>query len=367
MRVLGFGTYDVRTHPRVQIVLDGLAAHGHDVRQLDFPLGIGTAGRVAALSHPADLLRFVARLAVRWAELVAGSARYRGRRRPDVIVVGYMGHFDVLLARMLFPRTPIVLDHLIFAADTAKDRGATGRVLGVALRGLDRAAIRAASIVVVDTPEHAALVPAARRADAVVVRVGAPRAWFAARTRRVPSSSPRVVFYGLFTPLQGTPAIARGIRKALKLRPGLRFTLVGDGQDRAQCRRILAGCAGVEWIDWVDSARLPRLVAECDVCLGILGTDAKAHHVVPNKVYQGMAAGCCVVTSDTAPQRQVLSDDVLYVPPGDADALGDLLAALSPQTIAEYARRGAARADRDFTASQVVGPLLARLTEAGRA
>ena len=45
------------------------------------------------------------------------------------------------------------------------------------------------------------------------------------------------------------------------------------------------------------------MVASHDVCLGIFGDTDKALSVVPTKVYQGAAAGCAVVTSDTAPHR----------------------------------------------------------------
>ena len=55
----------------------------------------------------------------------------------------------------------------------------------------------------------------------------------------------------------------------------------------------------MRWIDWVDADELPGVVAEHDVCLGIFGTTDKAPRVVPNKVYQGVASGCAVVTSDT--------------------------------------------------------------------
>ena len=55
----------------------------------------------------------------------------------------------------------------------------------------------------------------------------------------------------------------------------------------------------------------PALVAGHDVCLGIFGTGVKAQLVVPNKVYQGAAAGCAVVTSDTAPQRRALGENAV--------------------------------------------------------
>ena len=45
------------------------------------------------------------------------------------------------------------------------------------LRMIDAAALRAADIVVVDTDEHLAALPARHRPRAVVVAVGAPTAW----------------------------------------------------------------------------------------------------------------------------------------------------------------------------------------------
>ena len=77
----------------------------------------------------------------------------------------------------------------------------------------------------------------------------------------------------------------------------------------------------VTWHDWVPIAGLARLVSEHDVCLGIFGASEKALGVVPTKVYQGAAAGCVVVTSDTAPQRRTLGAAAVLVRPGDDAAL----------------------------------------------
>jgi glycosyltransferase involved in cell wall biosynthesis len=105
---------------------------------------------------------------------------------------------------------------------------------------------------------------------------------------------------------------------------------------------------------------LPALVAGHDVCLGIFGTGPKALRVVPNKVFQGAAAGCAVVTSDTAPQRRALGAAALLVPHGDSAALADALRALAADR-AELARLRAAShrlATARFAPDQVVGPLL---------
>ncbi len=107
----------------------------------------------------------------------------------------------------------------------------------------------------------------------------------------------------------------------------------------------------MRWLDWVPAAELPALVAAHDVCLGIFGTGDKALRVVPNKVFQGAAAGCAVVTSDTAPQRRVLGDAAVLVPPGDADALADALLGLAGDR--EAAGRAAAHAARALAVEAV--------------
>ncbi|HEX3647869.1 MAG TPA: glycosyltransferase [Pseudonocardiaceae bacterium] len=354
MRVLLFGTYDTATHPRVATIAEGLRARGMDVAECNAPLGMDTAARVDTLARPSRVPAFVATVLRRWWTLALAARRLPA---PDVVVVGYLGHFDVHLARLLFRRTPIVLDHLVGAGDTARDRRLAGGPRQAILAAIDRAALRAADIVVVDTEEHRAALPDPARA--VVVPVGAPRAWFHAPDTG--TGPPRVVFYGLYTPLQGTPVIGAALAQ-LATDP-IEITMIGTGQDEAATRAAARANPNVRWLDWVTADKLPAVVAEHDVCLGIFGTGPKALRVVPNKVYQGAAAGCAVVTSDTPPQRRALGDAAVLVPPGDPAALAEALRRLADG--AELARLRAAAyelACRRFSPDQVVGGLVERLS-----
>ena len=362
MRTIIFGTYDTAMHPRIATIAEGLAARGFDVTECNIPLGLSTADRVDMLAKPWKAAGLVARLASRWGGL---ALRARKLGRPDAVVVGYLGHFDVHLARLLYRRgrVPIVLDHLISAANTAKDRRLDGGLKTKLLRLIDAAALRAADIVVVDTDEHLEIVPEKYRAKAVVVPVGAPAPWHEAAVDRLADASQplKVVFYGLYTPLQGTPVIGEALG-AIAGAP-VAVTMIGQGQDEAATKQAAAANQSVRWLDWVPAAELPALVAAHDVCLGIFGTSDKALRVVPNKVFQGAAAGCAVITSDTAPQRRVLGDAAVLVPPGDAAALGDVLLRLAADRDAVLKLRHAARqlAAMSFTPEQVVGPLTDRL------
>jgi glycosyltransferase involved in cell wall biosynthesis len=369
MRTIIFGTYDTAMHPRIATIAEGLAARGVDVVECNIPLGLSTADRVDMLAKPWKAGALVARLASRWFGLAA-QARRLGR--PDAVVVGYLGHFDVHLARLLYRRgrVPLVLDHLISAAGTARDRRISGGGLKQRLLALiDASALRAADIVVVDTEEHLETVPEKYRHKAVVVYVGAPQEWHAAATglpAAAESGPLKVVFYGLYTPLQGTPVIGEALGRIAGA--PVEVTMIGRGQDEAATKLAAAANGSVRWLDWVPAADLPALVAAHDVCLGIFGTSDKALRVVPNKVFQGAAAGCAVITSDTAPQRRVLGtvpleSGAVLVPPGDPAALADALLQLAADRDWLLKLRHAARqlAAQRFTPEQVVAPLTDRL------
>ena len=181
----------------------------------------------------------------------------------------------------------------------------------------------------------------------------------------------RVVFFGLFTPLQGAPVIGRALARlaTTTAAPAIQVTMIGTGQDLAQTRELAGEAAAgsstdwIEWIDWVEAADLPAVVARHDVCLGIFGTGPKALRVVPNKVFQGAAAGCAIVTSDTDPQARVLGVAAILVPPGDDAALADVLLGLAADPSRLSAARAAAHrlAAASFTPAAVTAPLHERL------
>lgn len=374
VRWLAFGTYDVRSHPRVGVLIEGLRASGDEVVEVNVPLGLSTAGRVAMMRQPWRLPVLAAKLARCWTLLAVRARRARRAAPVDAVLVGYLGHFDVRLARLLFPRaqlrpldraaqTPgrpggpsararIVLDHLVSASGVAQDRGlaGSGGLKARLMRWIDSGALRRADVVVVDTPEHAATLPAWASGKAVVAPVGATEEWFAqgaARSSRETGGPLKVIFVGLFTPLHGTQVLGAALA-ALAADDQVEVTMVGTGQDHAACRAAATANPHVTWIDWVPGERLPGLVRAHDVSLGIFGTTDKALKVVPTKVYQGAAAGRAIVTSDTAPQRAALADAALFIPPGDADALAAALRRLAEDRVEleQYQRAARERAGR---------------------
>jgi glycosyltransferase involved in cell wall biosynthesis len=355
-----FGTYDERRHPRVRVLREGLADLGHDITVVNVPLDLDTSDRVRLASEPWRAPVIALRLLVTWIRLLVRSRR---ARRPDVVIVGYLGHLDVHLARARWPHAHIVVDHLVSLADTLQDRGLDRWSLLVrVLRAADWAATAQADTILVDTPEQVHQLPPRHRGKALTVPVGAPHRWFdvGRDAARPPSAGLRVVFFGLYTPLHGAPTIGEAVGKLADQQ--ISWTMIGTGQDRPTTEQ-LTGDARVAWLDWVDSDNLPAVVADHDVCLGIFGRSPKALRVVPNKVFQGAAAGCAIVTSDTTAQRAALGDAAVFVPPQDAVALTHVLERLANDRAETDALRRAARAraEQAFMPASAVGGLAAHL------
>jgi len=121
--------------------------------------------------------------------------------------------------------------------------------------------------------------------------------------------------------------------------------LIGGGPERVRVE-ALAGRAGarIRWRDEVPLATLPDELAAAAVTLGVFGAGRKAAMVVPNKVYQGAAAGRPLVTRDGPALREVLCPDehCLAVPPADPTTLAAAVARLlDDRTLAESLGRAA--------------------------
>ena len=361
MRVIFFGTYDERAHPRVRVLREGLTMRGCDVSVCNAPIAFDTAARVRLARQPWRAPAFGLRVLAAWLLLLWRS---RAIRQPDVVVVGYLGSFDVHLARLRFPHAQVVLDQMVSLSETVRDRAldASGG-LARALGRIDDAAARRADLVVLDTEEQAAALDPSHRA--VVVPVGAARVWLDTTPvdDPAPDAAVRVVFFGLYTPLQGAPTIGQ----ALALLPrgtDLTVTMIGTGQDRDATERAAASATvDITWSDWVDSEMLPDLVASHHVCLGIFGTNEKSARVVPNKVFQGAAAGAAIVTGDTSAQRRALDGAATFVPTGRPDLLAAALVDLAADrtTLAAARRRAREWAEVRVDPGHVVTPLLSEL------
>ena len=354
MRALYFGTYE-QDYPRNAQVISCLRTAGVEVVERHVGLWEGrrhkwSLGPSAALRAGAAELRLATRGR-------AGDA--------DVLIVGYPGHLDMPLARLVAGGRPLVFNPLVSLWDTlADDRGSlrSASLAGRAVRRLDRLAFRSADLVVADTDAHAAFFSErfgleAERVD--VCFVGAEDRLFVPPAEK-PSDRPfQVLFVGKLIPLHGLETILGAAERA----PELPFRIVGSGQLQDVLTRRPAN---VEWVPWVEYERLPAEIHAAGCVLGIFGTSAKAARVIPNKAFQALACGAPLVTADTPAVRELLVDgeSAALVPAGDAGALADAVRRLAAdRALAERLGAGGLAAYRAQASEQVLGARWRRLLE----
>lgn len=354
MIALLFGTYNSR-HAANALLAGDLRAAGVTVRECHEPLWEETRDKNAPYFAPAGL----ARLALRY----AAAARRLVRRLPadgagaSLLVVGFNGQLDVLLARLADRQRPILFAPLVTVTETLVDDRETygqGSLAAHLLAALDRATLRAADLVLIDTAAHRDYLVerlGVAPEKIVVQYLGAEDAFAEAGARRWAADAPaadappaagtvRVLGYSQYLPLHGNETVALAAR-LIPPDAGIALELVGTGPERARSDAFVARLPHVRTVDWVPYADLPARIAAADVVLGVFGKSVKARMVIPNKIWQAAAVGSAIVTADTPAIREafVPEESICVVEPTPR-ALADALLALArdPERRARLAR-----------------------------
>jgi glycosyltransferase involved in cell wall biosynthesis len=350
------------------VLIAGLREHGVDVQEFQVDLPPLTAAEMAGTAGAARLAAGVVAAHVRLLTL------HRRSLDCDAVIVGYPGHFLVPFGRLVaaFRRARLVFDPLVSLLDTfADDRGLvrSGGVKAAAVHAVDEVAFRLPALVLADTWAHAAYYQETfglGRERLAVVPVGAlPEPSADGAAREITSGDRLTVLqYGKWSPLHGADVVL-GAAEVMRDEP-FRFVLVGEGQLSDELRRRIAArrLTNVDWLGELPRAELRAHTLAADVCLGVFGGSEKAGRVVPNKVFDALACGRPVVTSDSRGAREWLHDgeSALLTPPGDAHALAAALRRLRDRDErARIAEGGLALYRRSFTPASVADTLLAAL------
>jgi glycosyltransferase involved in cell wall biosynthesis len=265
--------------------------------------------------------------------------RYLRLPKHDAVMVGYLGQLDVLV---LWPfarlrGVPIIWDAFLSLYNTVvEDRClvAARNPLAWFLWAWEWLACRAADLVVLDTNAHGRyFIDAFGVSETKVKRVfvGAETDLFKPLpdSRRDSSSPFTVLFYGQFIPLHGIDTVVRAAKLAEGA--GVRWVIIGTGQEATRIRALVEELkpADLEWLEWAPYRELIHWLHRADICLGIFGATAKAARVIPNKVFQIVAAGRPLITADTPAIRELLSADLQthLIPPANAEELAKIVLA----------------------------------------
>ncbi|MEW6674000.1 MAG: glycosyltransferase [Thermodesulfobacteriota bacterium] len=261
------------------------------------------------------------------------EALFHGLKRPDLVWVPCFRQRDVRSAAAWARKwqVPLVLDPLISAYEKEvfeRNKWPPDSKPAEKKRLFESALFAAADVVVADTPAHAEFFNQrlhVRPDRLCVLYVGAEADMFSPSPLENLRPPFEIFFFGSFLQLQGADVIV----KAAKMTPDLaaRWVLLGDGELKTQVEKQARGASNIAFEPWVRYDELPRRIARAHILLGIFGTTVKADLVIPNKMFQAMAAGRPVITrvATAYPQPVKESDVIGWVSPGNPEALANVV------------------------------------------
>lgn len=261
------------------------------------------------------------------------EAVFHRLKRPDLIWVPCFRHRDIHSAAIWAQkwRVPLIIDPLISAYEKEvfeKSKWSPQSKQAEKKRLAEAALFAKADVVVADTPAHADFFKQrlhVRPEKLCVLFVGAETDIFKPVPLPVIQPPFEILFYGSFLQLQGPDIIVKAARKTQDM--AAKWILLGDGDLRKKVEGEARALSNVVFEPWIQYDRLPERVASAHVLLGVFGTTLKADLVIPNKMFQAMAAGRPVVSriAGAYPEPLRHSNVIGWVPPGDPEALGTVV------------------------------------------
>jgi glycosyltransferase involved in cell wall biosynthesis len=331
MKVVALGTYDIGK-PRMRILLRGLQENGVDVTKCHVPVwdGIEDKSQFTGLGNK---LALFGRFLFAYPKLII---RYWRLPPHDVVFIGYLGLFDVLV---LWPfiklrRKPIVWDVFISLYNTVvEDRELLSKKNPISwvLYSMEWFALRLANHAIIDTETHAQYIRKKYRCPHwKVSRVfvgGEPEAFTGdeqVKDKEVHNETIKVLFYGQFIPLHGIDTIVRAA--AASQHENIDWLLIGKGQESVKVNALVAKLqpTNLQLIEWVNYGELIDYLLNTDIALGIFGMTDKATRVIPNKVFQILLSNKPLITMDSPAIREIIDLNNPYnllIPANDPAAL----------------------------------------------
>ena len=335
LRICYFGTYRAN-YTRNRILIQGLQAQANViVYECHTQLWHSIEDRVEQASGGWKNPRFWGRVMLTYWRLFRS---HHHTPEYDVMLIGYPGQFDSYLARLLtwWRRKPMALDILMSLYLVAEERGLTQKSPFTAnlIFQLEKGGLKLPNLLISENSAYETYyreryhLPANRFQR---VPHGADETVYHPRPLTLPTDTFRVTYHGTYLPSHGLDVII-GAALLLREQTDIQFHFYGTGPEKERLELIVLGenLKNVTFHGFVSRDELLNGLAQSHVILGVFGTTRQSHYTIQNKVWEGLAMGCAVISGDSAVVRETLMHQKhLYLikrnnPQALAEAIGTL-------------------------------------------
>ncbi len=222
--------------------------------------------------------------------------------KPDYIWVPCFRHDDVLSASYFAEKweIPLIFDPLISAYQKQvfeRKKWVENSKQAKAILKWEATIFSKPDIIICDTKAHGNYFYKTFSMDPDKLRtlyVGAEENSFKIDEKTTLEEPFKILFYGSFLELQGTQVIAKAAKMAEFL--PIKWVFIGEGPCLEAAENISKGLKKVKFEPWMSYEKLTKRISDADILLGVFGDTLKSDMVIPNKVFQAMAAGKPLIT-----------------------------------------------------------------------
>lgn len=251
----------------------------------------------------------------------------------SAIIIGYPGHLDVIAFYPLLKlkKVPILFNPLVTLYDTfVEDRKIfkPKSIFAKILKIFDTLSFNLPHIVFMDTEAHKSYVChmyGVNPKKVKVIPVGAEDVYFKDVEEIEKAKTFQVLFFGKYIPLHGIETIIDAAE--ILMNQNIKFELVGKGQEFKKIFNMVEKkqLKNITFIDWLSPEELVHEIHASHIVLGIFCGKGKALRVVPNKVYDALAAGSVTITAKTPAILEFFKEDeeIFLVEPENPQALAE--------------------------------------------
>jgi glycosyltransferase involved in cell wall biosynthesis len=305
--------------------------------------------------------------------------RYMQIEDYDIMVVGYPGHFDVFVARLLtwLKGKPLVWDVLMSINLISLERQLNqyswiSKATVNIIQFLEKLACQLPDMLLIDTPQYVRWFEETYGIDPQrfrLVPLGADELLF--NSDNNDSFSPPdsddifyAVYYGSFVPSHGTRYIVEAAR-LLADDDTIQFELIGKGGEREKIKELARRytLTNVNFPGFVNDTELIRRLEQADICLASFGHTPHSLITVHNKVFEVLALARPMIIgySPAVSQHFKHAEHIYYCKREDARALAGAIRTLkkNPALRDRMAKKG----HRYFKAHFSIGELALKLEQ----